>query len=249
MKVKLAINQAFKESEAAYGARRIKEALYDDHALIVSRKRIVRLMKEDDLVPKMRKRFKQTTCSNHHREIHPNIVSRHFFVDKPNIVWVGDITYIKTDEGWIYLAVFIDLFSRSVVGWSLQNRMTDKLVIDALDMAIKRRNPQPGLIVHSDRGSQYASRDCQRVLALHGFIGSMSRKGNCWDNSPSESFFKTLKVECVDDCRFRTREEAMNTVFQYIETFYNRRRLHSTVGYLSPFQYEVNYERRLNIGF
>lgn len=196
-------------------------------------------MKEEGLKCKTRRKFKATTHSNHGRPVAANLLDRNFSVRRPNQVYVGDITYIQTREGWLYLAVFIDLCSRSVVGWSMSNRMTAELVCDALQMAIRKRRPPAGLLVHSDRGSQYASDRFQTLLKANGFKCSMSRKGNCWDNAPSESFFRTLKAELVFHEDFKTQEQAKKAIFEYIEVFYNRVRLHSSNDYMSPSDFEL----------
>jgi transposase InsO family protein len=171
----------------------------------------------------------------------PNLLNRDFSPEEPNQVYAGDITYIWTTEGWLYLAVVIDLFSRSVVDWAMDKRMTRQLVMDALAMAVQRRRPPQGVIFHSDRGSQYASGDFQSLLTKYGMHCSMSGKGDCWDNAPVESFFSSLKQELVFHQRYPTRFHARQNIFEYIERFYNRRRLHSTLGYKSPADYEATY--------
>jgi len=168
----------------------------------------------------------------------PNILNREFTIETPNQAWVGDITYIWTAEGWLYLATVIDLFSRRVVGWSMDSRMTADLVNDALLAAIWQRKPDKGLLWHTDRGSQYASQSHRNLLKEHGIIQSMSRKGNCWDNAVAESFFHTLKTGQVNHMQYKTRDEAQQDIFEYIEVFYNRQRLHSTNDYWSPVDYE-----------
>ena len=168
-------------------------------------------------------------------------MQREFKAAEPNQKWVGDITYLWTDEGWLYLAVIIDLYSRAVIGWSISKRMTRQLVCDALTMALWRRGFPTGVLVHSDRGSQYCSNDYQQLLKDHGLICSMSRKGNCWDNAVAESFFHTLKVEVIRDERFLTRQQLNQTVFEYIEVDYNRDRRHSAIGYISPMAFEEKY--------
>jgi transposase InsO family protein len=187
---------------------------------------------------KQKKKFKVTTASNHNLPVAPNLLDRQFDVEKPDSVYVSDITYIWTAEGWLYLAVILDLFSRRVVGWSMQKRMTKKLVMDALLMAIWRRRPAPGLIFHSDRGSQYCSLDFQRLLKRHKMLSSMSRKGDCWDNAVAESFFGTMKTEQIFFADYRSREKARRDIVDYIEMFYNSKRRHSYLGNLSPKQYE-----------
>ena len=195
-------------------------------------------MKQQGVESKSKRKFKATTHSNHGRPIAPNLLDREFLVNQPDTVYAGDITYIPTDEGWLYLAVLIDLYSRAVVGWAMSERMTAQLANDALMMAIWKRKPPKGLMAHSDRGSQYASDLYQKTLKDHGFICSMSRKGNCWDNAPSESFFHTLKTELTHHRRYQTRQEAKQDIFEYIEVFYNRQRRHSTIDYQTPLGYE-----------
>lgn len=229
-----------KTSRETYGTRRIQHDLVEDGERI-SRKRVGRLMKQQGLKSKSKRKFKATTNSNHNHPVAPNLLNRKFQIDQPDTVYVGDITYIQTDEGWLYLAVLIDLYSRAVVGWSMSNRMTAQLVTDALLMAIWRRQPAKGLMVHSDRGSQYASGLYQKALKEKGFICSMSRKGNCYDNAPSESFFHTLKTELIYHRRYHTRQEAIQDIFEYIEVFYNRQRRHSTIGYQTPLGFEIEH--------
>ncbi len=229
----------FKASREAYGQRRIKEALTKKYGLIVSKRRIGNIMKSLNLIPKMRKKFKvNTTDSNHNLPIAENILDRDFYSGLANTKYVGDITYIHTAEGWLYLATVIDLFSRKVVGWSMDDNMRVSLVNDALKMAIQRRKPPSGLIWHTDRGSQYASHAHKDLLKEHGITQSMSRKGNCWDNAVAESFFHSLKTEFTNHEIFKTRAQANEMIFEYIEVFYNRQRMHSSNNYLSPVEYE-----------
>jgi len=195
-------------------------------------------MKAQHLCCKTKRKFTHTTDSNHPLPIAPNLLSRNFSPAKPNQVYAGDITYIPTQEGWLYLAVVIDLFSRKIVGWAMAKRMQASLVNNALLMALWKRKPRRGLLWHTDRGSQYASQSHRDLLKDHGIIQSMSRKGNCWDNAPSESFFHTLKVELTHHQQFKTTEEAKLAIFEYIEIFYNRVRMHSTNDYLSPVEFE-----------
>ena len=234
------IKDIFKQNRNTYGTRRIKDDLFDQGDQ-VSRQRIARLMRKQDLVVKTKKKFKNTTDSKHGLAVADNILDREFSVEAPDRVYTGDITYIWTDEGWLYLAVVLDLFSRRVVGWSMSARMKAQLVIDAMEMACERRSPGEGVIAHSDRGSQYASENYQNLLSGKKFICSMSRKGNCWDNAPAESFFRTLKTEEVHHHRYRTRQEAIDSIFEYIEVFYNRQRKHSTIGYMNPVAFERAY--------
>jgi transposase InsO family protein len=233
-----AVRDIAKATWDSYGSRRMKKAL---NALNypVSRNKARKLMKEAGVQVKHRKKYKVTTNSNHKQPVFDNVVDRKFDIDQPDQVYVGDITYLWTQEGWLYLAVVIDLYSRKVVGWSMGSRMTAQLVCDALRMAIWQRRPRAGLVVHSDRGSQYASRKYRRLLKAHGFVGSMSRKGDCWDNAVAESFFGSLKQERVHWRNYQTRLEAQQDVLNYISMFYNSYRLHSYLDYMSPNQYEA----------
>jgi putative transposase len=206
-----------------------------------SKKRVERLMQENGIKAKHKRRFKVTTDSKHNLPIAPNLLDRNFTPDAPNQVWTSDITYLWTEEGWLYLAITMDLFNREVVGWSLKPRMTADIVTDALAMAWFRRKPATGLIHHSDRGSQYASHAFQAKLKGYGMTCLMSRKGNCWDNAPTESWFGSFKNERVYGERFETRDEVIAMTFEYIEVFYNRKRLHSTLGYKSPMQFRDDW--------
>ena len=204
------------------------------------RKRIARLMRLQRLRARPRLRYRTTTDSRHGLPVCPNLLARRFAVGQPNTAWVTAMTYIWTRQGWLYLAVIIDLFSRRVVGWSMSERIDRKLALDALRMALAQRRPPRGLIHHSDRGSQYASGDYQELLAQHGLRGSMSRRGDCWDNAVAESFFASLKLELVYQVQWPTRA----AIFEYLELFYNRRRRHSSLGYRSPAEFErCNYQR------
>ena len=214
------IKQIFKESRHLYGTRRIRNKLRQ-LGKFVGRRRIARLMKSAHLYCKTKRKFKVTTNSKHNHPVSPNLLQRQFNVSRPNQYWVGDITYIPTDKGWLYLATVIDLYSRQVVGWSMSNRMQVKLVNDALLMAIWKRKPSKGLVWHSDQGSQYASHSHRELLKDHGIIQSMSRKGDCWDNAVAESFFHTLKTELIHHHKFKDREEAKRAIFEYIEVFYS----------------------------
>jgi len=209
-----------------------------DAGYAVGRFRARSLMKKAGLEIKRPKRFKRTTDSRHKRPVAPNRVKQQFTVEQPDRIWCGDITYLWTLEGWLYLAVIIDLYSRKVVGWALSSRLTTPLVLEALRMAYWRRKPAAGLIFHSDRGSQYAAHDFQRQLETFHLIPSMSRKGDCYDNAVVESFFHTLKTEEVGDQAYATREVSRCAVIDYIEMFYNSRRLHSFLGYVSPSDFE-----------
>jgi putative transposase len=231
------VKEIFIDNYCNYGARRIRKAM--NHLdITISRRRVVKLMKNQGLYCKTKKKFRNTTDSNHSSPIAPNLLARDFTATAPDQKYVGDITYVWTDEGWLYLATVIDLYSRKVVGWSMQDNMRVSLVNDALLMAIWTRKPARGLLWHSDRGVQYACKDHRDVLDDHGIIQSMSRKGNCWDNAVAESFFHTLKTELVYHLKYKTREEARCSIFKYIETYYNRKRLHSANDYLAPEVFE-----------
>jgi len=231
------IKDIFESQRKGCGTRTIKKALARLD-FQVSRRRIGRLMSQTGLICKTKKKFKSTTDSNHKYPVAPNRLNRQFTVAQPNQVWVGDITYIWTIEGWLYLATVIDLFSRRVVGWSMNKRMTVDLVNEALLAAIWSRKPSKGLLWHTDRGSQYASGSHRELLEEHHITQSMSRKGDCWDNAVAESFFHTLKTGLVNHKQYQSREEARQDIFEYIEVFYNRQRLHSTNDYWSPVDYE-----------
>ncbi len=231
------ICEHFETNRRVYGTRRLKECLAEEGEQ-VSRRRIGRLMAENDLEVKTKRKFKPTTDSSHGQAVAENVLNREFDVDTPNTAYVGDITSIWTAEGWLYLAVVIDLFSRAVVGWSMSRWLRAPLVTAALQMAIDQRQPLPGLIMHTDRGSQYVSHDYQLLLDQYHMTPSMSRKANCWDNAVAESFFHTLKTECLYLEDFETRDEARDAVFDYIEVFYNRQRRHSSNGYLAPLVFE-----------
>jgi putative transposase len=235
-KLREKIRTVHHDSGESYGSPRVYQAL-KEQGEPCSENRVARLMREDGLRAKMKRRFKATTNSKHNLPVAPNLLNRDFSPKEPNQMYAGDITYIWTTEGWLYLAVVIDLFSSSVVGWAMDKRMTRQLVMDALTMAVQRRRPPSGVIFHSYRGSQYASADFQSLLVKHGMACSMSRNGDCWDNAPVESFFGSLKQELVFHQRYPTRFHARQSIFEYIERFYNRRRLHSTLGYKSPANY------------
>jgi len=224
------------ELKGAYGSPRIRKGLWD-RGFPASKDRVERLMRENGIRARHKRRFKATTDSKHSLPVAPNLLDRDFTPKAPNQVWTADLTYVWTDEGWLYLAVVLDLFNREAVGWPIKPRMTADIVIDALTMAWFRKKPAPGLIHHSDRGSQYASHAFQARLEEYGMACSMSRKGNCWDNAPTESFFNSLKNERVHGTRYSTRAAAEADRFDYIEPFYNRRRSHSTLGYASPMKF------------
>jgi len=226
-----------RESKETYGTRRMAKALLLK-GVHCGRTRARTLMKLAGIKVKTKRKFKVTTNSRHKLPVAPNLLGRNFDVEEPNQVWASDITYIWTHEGWLYLTATLDLFSREVVGWAMGNRLTGKLVIDALNMAFFKRRPDPGLVHHSDQGSQYCSLDFQKLLASYSMISSMSRKGDCFDNAVAESFFSTLKTERIFFSNYKTREEAKRSIVEYVEMFYNSNRLHSYLGYVSPREFE-----------
>lgn len=232
-----AIKVVHDEVKARYGSPRI-------HAELIARgepccvNTVARLMRREGIAAKTKRKFRVTTDSNHGRPVAENVLDRRFEPQAPNRAWTADITYLSTGEGWLYLAAVEDLYSRRIVGWSMSTRIDSRLVVDALEMALARRLPGEGLVAHSDRGSQYASERYQGLLAGHGITCSMSRRANCWDNAPMESFFASLKKELTRGEIFATREEARASIFEYIEVFFNRIRRHSSLGYKSPAEYE-----------
>ncbi len=222
-----------------YGWPRIWKQLLTN-GIGVGKERVRTLMALHGIRAKTKRKFKATTNSAHQLPVAPNLIARDFSPALPNQVWTTDITYLATDEGWLYLTVMLDLFSRQVVGWSIQPRMTQQLVVDALRMAWFRRRPSAGLMVHSDRGSQYCGHLFQSALKAYGMKSSMSRKGDCWDNAPTESLWGSMKRACVYGQRFATRDEARAAVMNWL-AFYNATRLHSRLGYVSPMQFEKNW--------
>lgn len=233
------IRDIFEQSRETYGSHRIQAELAAQ-GIRCGRKRVARLMRLHNLKPKTVRSFKVvTTDSNHKLPVAPNRLQQQFTAERPDQTWLTDITYVPTTEGWLYLAVILDLYSRRVVGWAMSDSLHRQLVIDALQMALTTRQPPPGLLHHSDRGSQYASDEYQLLLTKHRMVASMSRKGNCYDNAPVESFFGTLKTELVFHQQYATRAEARLDIFEYIEVFYNRFRRHSALGYKSPANYEA----------
>ena len=235
------MKELFAASRGSLGSRMMRQNLRQE-GFEIGRDKTRRLMKSLKLKVKQKRKYKVTTDSNHTLPVADNVLNRDFSPAAPNQAWGSDITYLWTQQGWIYLAVIIDLYSRRVVGWSIDRRMKKALVIRALMMAVNLRKPPPGLILHSDRGSQYASHEYQKLLQQHGMICSMSRKGNCWDNAPVERFFGSLKREWTGDRWYRTRLEAIADVREYVAVYYNSKRLHSTLEYMTP----MNYEKRLN---
>jgi putative transposase len=209
------------------------------------RNKVARIMRENGIRSKIKVKWKATTDSNHKNPLAPNLLKQKFKFDSPNKAWVSDITYVWTKEGWLYLCMILDLYSRKIIGWSMDSRMKKELVINAIKSAYLKRKPSENIIFHSDRGSQYASRAVVQYLKNNGFRQSMSAKGNCYDNAVAESFFKTLKTECVYCQKFSNRAQAKLTVFKYIEVFYNRERRHSSLGYISPLNFEKYYNPKL----
>lgn len=236
-----AIRDAHSASRGRYGSPRVHAELRAQGRQ-VSRKRVARLMRGMGLAARRRRRFCRTTDSRHGLAVAPNLLQRDFRAPAPDRVWLADITYIGTAEGWLYLAAVLDLFTRRIVGWAMAEHLGHELALAALDMAITSRRPAPGLVHHSDRGVQYAAHAYRRRMQTHGMLCSMSRKGDCWDNAPMESFFATLKGELVEPRDDLTRAEARADVFQYIEGFYNQRRRHSAIGYLSPEQMAATHK-------
>ncbi len=237
------IKKVHRESDETYGSPRIYHAL-----LKLGRKcsvnRVARLMRRNGIQAKQKRRFKTTTKRNKAHPVAPNRLKRDFSAEQPDQKWLADITYIATQEGWLYLAAILDLHSRRIVGWAMADRMTGTLTIKALEMALQQRKPAAGLIHHSDQGSQYTDKKYQALLEAHGILASMNGVGTWYDNAPMESFFGTLKSERVHHCIYQTREEARTDLFFYIEAFYNRRRLHSALGYLSPEDFEKAYHHQ-----
>jgi putative transposase len=236
------IRAIHEESRRNYGSPKVYQKLRQQGEQ-VNHKRVEQLMKEHQIRAKRARKFKATTNSKHAHPVAENLLNREFQQAAPDRAWAGDITYVWTAEGWLYLAVFIDLYSRIVVGWSMSSRMTSELVEAALSMGVARRGGKAPLLVHTDRGSQYASASFRELVEKVFSSQSMSRKGNCWDNAVSESFFSALKLELVHHERFGTRREATMAIFDYIEVFYNRSRIHSSIGYLSPAEYEEEFKR------
>jgi transposase InsO family protein len=234
----LTIRVIHRESRETYGSPSIWDALLKQ-GHDVGEHRVARLMRVEGIRAKTVKKWRATTQSNPRLPVAANTLDRQFTIAAPNRVWAGDLTYVWTTEGWLYLAVILDLYSRRVIGWAMGHRLTVELAERALTMALTNRTPTAGLLHHSDRGSQYAATSYQQLLAAHGITASMSRKGNCWDNACIESFFGTLKRELVYPRHYATREEATRDIFEYIEVFYNRQRRHSTLGYDSPAEYEA----------
>jgi transposase InsO family protein len=241
-RVLLQVRVSHQRSDATYGAPRVHRDLRDE-GLRVGKKRVARLMRQHSLIGRRRARARvRTTDSQHAFAIAPNRLNRQFAVPAVNRIWVSDITYVPTREGWLYLATVLDLASRRCIGWAMRETLDAELALSALRMALGARCPGPGLVHHSDRGVQYACDDFRALLATHGIIASMSNKGDCWDNAVAESFFATLELELIMQRDWRTRDDARRAIFRYIEAWYNRTRRHSTLGYVSPAEYEAQLE-------
>lgn len=235
------IKSAFYEFRQVYGARRLKSFLFSEYGLVISRRRVSKIMKMQNLRTKHKRRFKViTTDSKHNYAVSPNRLKRDFYASSPNKAYVGDITYIHTKEGWQYLATVIDLYSRAIVGYAIDNRLHTRLIVNALTMAKAKRINMQSTIFHSDRGSQYASDEFRATLSKFSIIQSMSAKGDCWDNAVAESFFKTIKTELIYHAKFNTKQEAIKAIEDYIN-FYNNKRLHSYNGYMSPVAKEIQW--------
>jgi transposase InsO family protein len=236
-KLVVEIRAVFAEMKRRYGSPRVRRELRN-RGTRVCRHRVARLMREQGLQARPPRKFVCTTDSRHDLPTPPNILDRTFTAEEPDSVWAGDVTFLPTREGWLYLAVLLDLYSRRVVGWAMSERNDESLTLAALRMAIDLRQPEPGLVHHTDRGTTYASGAYQDALAKHGMVCSMSRKGNCWDNAVVESFFSTLDIECAREEPFASRAAARHEVTNYILGFYNPTRLHSSLGYVSPMEFE-----------
>jgi len=231
------IREIYDGSKGRYGSPKITQEL-KDRGRRVGKNRVAKRMREAGLRSKVRRKYRVTTDSKHHFVVSPNLLERNFTAEAPDRVWVSDITYLATGTGWLYLTVIIDLFSRLVVGWALSSSLKHEMVVTAFKRAIRRRRPGKGLVFHSDRGVQYACSDFRKELGKQGFIQSMSRKGDCWDNAVAESFFGIIKTELVYHERYEGHQDTLHSIFEYIEVFYNRQRRHSTLEYLCPAEYE-----------
>ncbi len=237
-KLDQAIREVHKKSSGRYGSPRIAKEL-EARGVRCSENRVARRMQVSGIVAKTKRRFKVTTRPKHNHPVAYNLVNQNFNTERPDQTWVSDITYVWTREGWLYLAVILDLFSRQVIGWSMSHSLSRELALNAFRQAICRRNPGTGVIFHSDQGVQYACQTFRNLLKEYKFVQSMSNKGNCYDNAVAESFFHTLKTELVYFESYQTRDEARKSIFEYIEIFYNRQRRHSTLDYLSPINFEL----------
>lgn len=235
-----AIKTEYDKSRKIYGSMRIEKALRQ-RGIKTSKKRVARIMNSHGLRSIVKQKFKATTNSNHSHAVSENIVQQKFSTERPNQVWTSDITYIWTSEGWIYLAVVLDIFSRQIIGWKISNSLNKEIVSEVIIKSVQSRRPSSGLVFHSDRGVQYASNEVRNILKNNSIRQSMSGKGNCYDNAITETFFHTLKTELVYQTSYRTRVEAEISIFEYIEVFYNRQRLHSAINFMAPIEYELQF--------
>lgn len=234
------IKEIFEKSRQVYGSPRITQALRRK-GIMIGKNKVARLMREQSLKSVVKRKFKATTNSNHSLPVAENQLKQNFTTISPNKVWASDITYIWTREGWLYLVVVIDIFTRQIISWRVDTRLSKAFVHSAIEKSITERKPKQGLIFHSDRGVQYASNEVRNLLENNHISQSMSRKGNCYDNAITETFFHTFKMELVYQTRFKTRSEAEMMIFEYIEVFYNRHRMHSSLNYLSPLEFEQQF--------
>ncbi len=240
--IAIAAGKSYRDSNRVYGYRKVHKDVVQEAKIDCCLETVRRVLAEKGLFSKVKRRFVATTDSNHNRPVADNLLDRDFTASAPNRKWAADITYIPTGEGWVYLSAVMDLYSRRIVGWSMSANIDAELVCEALRMAVLQRQPGDGLLHHSDRGVQYTAGDFAKLLNEHKITCSMSRKGNCWDNAVMESFFGSLKTEWTFDKSYNTRSEAMQDVFKYVEVFYNRKRRHASLGYVSPAAYEELYE-------
>jgi len=237
------VRAIYSEHKGRYGSPRVVRELRA-RGRCTSRNRVSRIMRDQGLQARQSKLFRRTTDSEHGFAVAENLLERDFHTQRPNQVWVTDLTFIRTRDGWLYLSAIIDLYSRAIVGWAMGDRIDTALCLRALNMAVRFRRPRPGLVHHSDRGVQYASHAYQKALARYGIRCSMSRRGDCWDNAVAESFWGTLKCELDDELRSVSRRGAQGAIFEYIETYYNRRRRHSSIDYNTPLEYELEFQNR-----
>jgi transposase InsO family protein len=238
LRLKVEVKAVFEASKARYGSLKVTEGL-EQKGIVCSRNRVADLMREQGLRSKVKRKYRVTTDSRHSYPVAPNILNREFTVSSPNRVWTSDITYLPSRNGWLYLAFFMDLYSRMIVGWCVSKSLGHEMVLQALSRAIGRRRPPEGLLIHSDRGVQYCCGNFREIISQHEFVQSMSRKGNCWDNAVSESFIRSLKTELIYHINLINLDHAQRVLFEYIESFYNAQRLHATLDYVSPVEYEA----------
>jgi putative transposase len=237
------IHEIFLSSRRLYGSPKITKLLLEE-GVRVGQKTVARIMRENGLKSRTVRKYKATTNSKHNHPVHDNVLNQTFKAERPNQVWMSDITYVWTAEGWLYVASIMDLFTRKIVGWKADSRMTKELVIEALEQAFQREKPTAGVLHHSDRGSQYASKEYQDKLKEYKMIGSMSRKGNCYDNACIESFHSVIKRELIHLTTYKTRAQAKRDIWEYIELWYNRRRIHSSIDYKTPVQFQTMYYQK-----